>query len=106
MRIENIKPVPLPSALLDSIENPFPDVRLGAVQQLIKLLNGKNLGLARSARQALERIVEEDDSRTVSHSAYQALEAIRQAEELVVDEVRGVLGSALSRERGHPACSS
>ena len=86
MRIENIKPVPLPTALLDSIENPFPDVRLGVVRQLIKLLNGKNLGLARSAREALERIVEEDDSRTVAHSAFQALEVIRQAEQLPVEK--------------------
>jgi hypothetical protein len=86
MRLEDIKPVPLPVPLLDSIDNPFPDVRLGVVQQLIKLLNGKNLGLARSAREALERIVKEDDSRTVSRSAYQALEAIRQAEELPVQK--------------------
>ena len=81
MRIEDIKPVPLPTPLLDSIENPFADVRLGGVQQLIKLLNGKNLGLARSAREALERIAEEDDSRAVSQTAFQALEAILQAEQ-------------------------
>jgi hypothetical protein len=81
MRLADIKPVPLPAPLLDSIDNPFPDVRLGAVQQLVKMLNGKNLGLARSAREALERIVEQDDSRMVSHAAFQALEAIRRAEQ-------------------------
>jgi len=86
MRIEDIKPATLPAALLDSLENPFSDVRLGAVQQLIKLLNGKNLGLARSAREALERIAEEDDSRTVSRAAFQAVEAIRQAEQKAEEE--------------------
>ena len=82
MRLEDIKPVTLPIALLNSLENPFSDVRLGAVQQLIKLLNGKNLGLARSARGALERIEEHDDSRMVSRAASQALEQIRQTEQL------------------------
>jgi hypothetical protein len=81
-RIEDVKPVPLPAPLVDSMENLLADIRLGAVQQLTKLLNGKNLGLARSARAALERIVEEDDSRMVSHAASQALEAIRRAEQL------------------------
>ena len=73
--LEHIKAVPLPTALLDSIENPFPDIRLVAVQQLIKLLNGKNRGLARSAREALERVAKEDDSRRVAVLATQALES-------------------------------
>jgi len=81
MPMEEIKSVPLPQALLDSIENPFSDVRMGAVQQLIKLLKGKNLGLARSAREALEQIAEKDDSRQVIHAARQALESARQTEE-------------------------
>lgn len=82
MRMEDIKPVTLPAPLLDSIENPLADIRLGAVQQLTKLLNSKNLGLARSAGEALKRIAEEDDSRQVTRAAMQALESIRQAEEL------------------------
>lgn len=86
IRIEDTRPVPLPTPLLDSLENPFPDVRLGAVQQLIRLLYGKNLGLARSAREALERVVEEDDSRIVSRSAFQALESVRQAEKIAEEE--------------------
>ena len=86
MRIEDIKPAPLPAPLLDSIENPLPDIRLGAVQQLTKLLNGKNLGLARSAREALERISQEDDSRQVSKAAIHALESIRQAEQLALQK--------------------
>ncbi|MBV6451340.1 MAG: hypothetical protein MHPDNHAH_02073 [Anaerolineales bacterium] len=78
MRIEEIRSVPLPAPLLDSIDNPFSDIRLGAVQQLTKLLNGKNLGMARSAREALEKIAEEDDSRQVQRAAAQALESTRE----------------------------
>jgi hypothetical protein len=74
-RLEDIKPAPLPAPVLDSLENALPEVRLAAVQQLIRLLNGKNLGLARSAREALQKISENDDSRLVSKAAAQALEA-------------------------------
>lgn len=80
MPMEEIRSVPLPTPLLDSIDNPFSDIRMGAVQQLIKLLNGKNLGLARSAREALERIAEMDDSRQVQRAAAQALESVRSKE--------------------------
>ena len=86
MRLEDIKSVPLPAPLLDSIENPFSDIRLGAVQQLTKLLNGKNLGLARSAREALERVAKEDDSRQVSKAASQALGSVRQAGQLAIQK--------------------
>lgn len=80
-RLEDIKPVPLSAALIDSIENPLPEVRLAAVQQMAKLLHGKNLGLARSAREALERIATEDDSRRVAEVATETLESIRQEEQ-------------------------
>ncbi|NOH02307.1 MAG: hypothetical protein HND47_10300 [Chloroflexi bacterium] len=73
-RIEDVKPAPLPPPLIQSIENPFADIRLGAVRQLAKLMHGKNLGLARSAREALEKIAREDDSLSVSQAAQQALE--------------------------------
>ncbi len=86
MRVEDMKPVLLPTPLLDSIENPFSDVRLGAVQQLIKLLNGKNLGLAHSAREALEQIAEEDDSRQVQRAAAQALVSVREVEQVQVQK--------------------
>jgi hypothetical protein len=84
MRMEDIKPLPLPTPLINSIENPFSDIRLGAVQQLTKLLNGKNLGLARSAREALKRIAENDDSRQVTRAAAQALESVRQLESATI----------------------
>jgi hypothetical protein len=81
-RIADIKPITLPDQLLSEIDNPYPEVRLRAVQQLARLLQGKNLGLARSAREVLERMEREDDSRRVVQAAIQALEPIRQAEEL------------------------
>jgi hypothetical protein len=76
----DIKPVPLPPHIVAAIESPEVDIRLGAVRSLTIRLNGKNLGLARSAREALERIEREDDSRLVSQAAAQVLEPIRQAE--------------------------
>jgi len=59
---------------------------LRAVQQLAKLLTGKNLGLARSAREALERMEEEDDSRRVAQAATQVLESFRQVEQKADEE--------------------
>jgi hypothetical protein len=85
-RIEDIKRISLPEELIEATEDSRTFVREGAVQQLEKLLKGKNLGLVRSAREALERIEKEDDSRRVSQAAAQALEPIRQAEK--ADEER------------------
>jgi uncharacterized caspase-like protein len=73
--VENIKPALLPDELLEAISDSRIFVREGAVQQLGQLLNGKHLGLARSAREALQRIAREDDSRQVSRAATQILEA-------------------------------
>lgn len=82
-RLEQIKPVSLPSELIEAMEDSRTFVREGAVQQLEKLLKGKNLGLARSAREALERIEREDDSRGVSQAATKVLMVTRQAEQLI-----------------------
>jgi hypothetical protein len=81
-RLEQIKPVSLPDDLAEAAEDPRTFVREGTVQQLARLLKGKNRGLARSAREVLERMEREDDSRRVSQAATQVLEPIRQAEEL------------------------
>ena len=85
-RIEDIKPVPLPEDLIDEIEDLRPYIRLVAVEKLDKLLTGKNIGLARSAREALKRIEKDDDSRSVAQKANQALESIPQAEQIVVQK--------------------
>jgi hypothetical protein len=80
-RMENIKPVSLPDELMEATEDSRTFVREGAVKQLEKLLSGKNLGLARSAREALEKISAEDDSRHVQQIAMQALGVIYQSEQ-------------------------
>jgi hypothetical protein len=67
-------PAPLPAELQQAIDNPFADVRAGAVQQLARLLQGRHAGLALAARLALERLTE-DDSRRVSAAATAALDA-------------------------------
>ncbi|HXQ37015.1 MAG TPA: caspase family protein, partial [Anaerolineales bacterium] len=87
-RIEDIKPVPLPAELIDEIEDTRTYVREAAVQKLEKLLRGRHIGLARSAREALEKIAAEDDSRRVSQSAIQILESIRQVEQKAEEERR------------------
>lgn len=88
MRLQDIKPVTLPDQLISEVENPYPEVRLRAVGQLEKLLMGKNLGLALSARVALERIEKEDDSRRVAQAATQVLGSFRQAEQKAEEERR------------------
>jgi hypothetical protein len=87
MRIEDIKPMPLPDDLISEIEDLRPYVREIAVQKLEKILKGKNLGLARSAREALENIATKDDSRRVAQTATQILESIRQTEQLAMQKV-------------------
>jgi formylglycine-generating enzyme required for sulfatase activity len=73
IRLEDTKPIPLPDDLVNAINSSLPFIREGAVSQLESLLKGKNLSLARSARLALERMVEEDDSRKVALAAKKAL---------------------------------
>jgi uncharacterized caspase-like protein len=81
-RIENIKPVALPDEITSAIEDSRTYVREGVVPQLAKLLTGKKIGLARSARDALERMAAEDDSYRVRQTVAQILESIHQAEQL------------------------
>jgi len=57
-----VKPVPLPSDLLELLSHPNSSVRKVGIQDLISLLNGKHLGLARGAQEKLREIAENDDS--------------------------------------------
>ena len=85
-RLQDIRPVSLSEELIEATQDSRTFVREGAIRELEKLLNGKNLGLARSARDVLERMEREDDSRRVSQGATQVLEPIRQAEQKVEEE--------------------
>ena len=67
-------PAPLPRELQEAIDSPFAAVRAAAVQELTRLLAGRHAGLALAARQALERLTD-DDSRTAAAAATTALTA-------------------------------
>ena len=104
MRIADIQSVPLPAELINAIENPLPFVREGAIRQLEGILKSKNIGLARSAKEALERMEREDDSRRVSQAATQVLELIRQAEKAeeetkAAEEVERIAAQKAKEER-------
>lgn len=63
---------PLPVELTAALESPFANVRAGAVEELARLLAGPDLGLAVTARAALEGVAG-DDSKRVSEAALRAL---------------------------------
>jgi uncharacterized caspase-like protein/Mg-chelatase subunit ChlD len=80
--LEKIKPQPLPAELIDEIEDTRPYVREAAVRKLEKILQGKNIGLARSAKEALEKIAKDKNTtRYVSQVARQVLKSFRQSKE-------------------------
>jgi hypothetical protein len=65
-------PAPLPRELEEAIDSPFTAIRVAAVQELVRLLQGRHAGLALAARLALEQLTE-DDSRTVTAAAVAGL---------------------------------
>jgi hypothetical protein len=65
-------PAPLPPQLQEAIGSPFAAIRAAAVQELVRLLQGRHAGQALAARLALQRLTE-DDSRTVVAAATEAL---------------------------------
>jgi caspase domain-containing protein len=67
------KPAPLPPELQAVLDHPIGSVRAGAAQELARLAHGKHAGMALAAREALERL-RQDDSRTVATAATAALD--------------------------------
>jgi serine/threonine protein kinase len=67
------KPVSLPADLLELLTHSNSSVRKLAVQELVGLLDGKHLGLARAAQEKLREIAATDDSLTLRQIAVQAL---------------------------------
>lgn len=90
IRLEDIKPIPLPAPLLETLDNPFSEIRMASVKQLAKIMDGKNLGMARSAMEKLEYISKNDDSRTVSRAAFEVLEARNHKEKSGVGESKPI----------------
>src|SRR5262249_26216976 len=69
------QPAPLPRELVETIEDRRSWVRKGAVEELAQLLRGTHAGLALSAREALQKLRDEDDSFSVRRAAEEALSA-------------------------------
>ncbi|WKZ48212.1 MAG: SUMF1/EgtB/PvdO family nonheme iron enzyme [Anaerolineales bacterium] len=70
-----VKPASLPSDLIELLSHPNSSVRKVGIQDLITLLNGKHLGLARGAEEKLREIAENDDSFSFRKTAADALTA-------------------------------
>jgi uncharacterized caspase-like protein len=104
--VDKIKPIPLPAELIDEMEDTRPYVREAAVKKLEKMMNGKNLGLARSAKEALEKISKDrNTTRHVSQLARQALKSSRQGEQ-EMDVKTTPRGAADQTSRKKPAATN
>jgi hypothetical protein len=68
------QPAPLPAELQEALDHPLVGIRVGAVRELERVLHSRHAGRSLAARQALERMAE-DDSRAVSAAATEVLEA-------------------------------
>ena len=82
-----VKPAELPAELKTVIESPFSNVRVGAVRELDRLLNGSNASLALAAFDAIKHLIE-DDSRSVSSVASSALNAYAEKQRVREEQER------------------
>ena len=82
---EEIKPAVLPPDLETALQSTFPKVREAGINQLKELLGGKNVGLARVARQKLEDVAANDDSRYLAALAGQFLASFSQTTTAVTE---------------------
>ena len=73
LKPREVKPAPLPSELLELLSHPNSGVRRATIQDLISLLDGKHLGLARAAEDKLRQMAAEDDSLTLRRTASDTL---------------------------------
>ena len=79
------RPAALPAELHEALDHPLAGIRLGAVQELQKVLRGRHAGLSLAARQALEDLTG-DDSRSVASAAATALRSDAPQPEPAPDE--------------------
>ena len=75
-RMEDIRAASLPEELSEAISDSRMFIREAATQQLEALLKGSKLGLARSAKETLERMAAQDDSLRVRQAAARVLESV------------------------------
>jgi hypothetical protein len=73
LKPRDVKPAPLPSEVLYYLDHPSSGVRSNGVEELIRLLDGKHLGLARAAEIKLLEIATNDDSSMLRKVASEAL---------------------------------
>jgi formylglycine-generating enzyme required for sulfatase activity/uncharacterized caspase-like protein len=73
LKTRNVKPVPLPADIFYYLDHPSSGVRSTGVEELIRLLDGKHLGLARAAQEKLREIAENDDSLSLRRIASETL---------------------------------
>ena len=86
-RMQEPKQVQFTPDLMDEMEDTRPYVREAAVQKLEKILKSGDVQSARSAVEALEKIIaDENTTRRVAQAAAQALESYRQAEQKAEEE--------------------
>ena len=67
------KPKALPAGIHDALRNPLADIREGAIRPLARLMDSGDQEIARLARAELERLADQDDSRSVQERAADAL---------------------------------
>jgi hypothetical protein len=70
---KHVKPAPLPPDLLALTHHQNSSVRKAAVEDLVELLDGQHLGLARAAQEKLSEMADQDDSLTLRKIAVHAL---------------------------------
>lgn len=75
IKVRDVKAVPLPPEILELLTHHNPAVRKTGVQDLIRFLNGKHLGLARAAEDKLREIASSDDSFSLRRIAIDVLNA-------------------------------
>lgn len=102
LKPRDVKPVPLPSDILYYLEHSSSGVRSTGVEELIRLLDGKHLGLARAAQDKLREIAEYDDSLSLRKTANNALMAHGIALEQPIESLLTVKPASVETSKEEP----
>jgi len=95
----------LPADLHNATQSPFAHVRAGAVEELARLAQGPDAGMADAARDAVRALVD-DDSKLVSERAAEALAESSPVEPAPSESALAAPTSPIESERiGHPAAT-
>jgi biotin carboxyl carrier protein len=73
-------PVPLPEGIRDGLDSRYPNIRLGAVQELAPWLTDADAGRVLTAREVLQQVADHDNP-TVARAAREVLAAVVDAAE-------------------------